>query len=260
MSDIQRPVGDFVWYEYMARDVAAARSFYGALFGWSASTEAAFEAGTYTQLSAGPHKFGGMMTQGEELPAKPDWLGYVWVEALEATLSKVAEAGGQIVVPATDIPETGRFAVLADPCGAAVAVFERAAESDDEGLPSESVPGLFCWAELWAHDVDDAKAFYQAVFGWSTDLMEMPGGIEYTVCKIGEVNTAGIMASPVSPDVPAFWLYYVSVADTDATAARAVELGGEVWQGPEDIPGVGRFAILRDPAGAAIGVIAPPAS
>lgn len=257
MSDIRRPLGDFVWYDYMTRDIAAARSFYGELFGWTLSGESDFEDGSYAQLSHGEQSFGGMMSLGEKPGARPDWLGYVWVEALEATLARATEAGGQIVVPVTGIPGTGRFAVLSDPCGAAIALFERAPEISDKGLPSTNVEGLFCWAELWAHDIEDARAFYRAVFGWDSASMEMPGGAAYTVCKIGEVNTAGIMASPLSPDLPAFWLYYVSVADTDATVVRARELGAEIWHAPEDIPGVGRFAILRDPAGAAIGVIAP---
>ncbi len=122
--------------------------------------------------------------------------------------------------------------------------------------------GAFSWSELMTSDPKSATEFYSALFGWTIDTMPMPGG-DYHVVKVGDAAIGGIMTQP--PDaaaMPPHWGSYVTVSDVDAIAARCAELGGKLVFGPQDIPGVGRFAVLLDRQGAALNVItyAPPAA
>jgi hypothetical protein len=118
--------------------------------------------------------------------------------------------------------------------------------------------GAFSWNELMTSDPEAALAFYTALLGWNTQKMPMPGG-DYHVVRVGETSVGGVMAMPPEAKaggMPPCWGSYVTVADVDATARRAVELGGKVVHGPQDIPGVGRMAVIIDPQGAALNVIA----
>ncbi len=118
--------------------------------------------------------------------------------------------------------------------------------------------GAFSWNELMTSDPGAAITFYTALLGWSTQKMPMPGG-DYHVVKVGDVSVGGVMAIPSDAKaggMPPNWGSYVTVADVDATARKAVELGGKVVHGPQDIPGVGRMAAIVDPQGAALNVIA----
>jgi predicted enzyme related to lactoylglutathione lyase len=118
-------------------------------------------------------------------------------------------------------------------------------------------PGAFSWNELMTSDPEAALAFYTALLGWRTQKMPMPGG-DYHVVKVGDVSVGGVMAIPAEAKaggMPPNWGSYVTVADVDATARTAVELGGKVVHGPQDIPGVGRMAVIVDPQGAALSVI-----
>ena len=118
--------------------------------------------------------------------------------------------------------------------------------------------GAFSWNELMTSDPEAALPFYTALLGWNTQKMPMPGG-DYHVVRVGETSVGGVMAMPPEAKaggMPPCWGSYVTVSDVDATARRAVELGGKVVHGPQDIPGVGRMAVIIDPQGAALNVIA----
>ncbi len=120
-----------------------------------------------------------------------------------------------------------------------------------------SETGMFFWNELTTPDVEGARVFYGKVFGWTAHVAEMPGGGgDYTSFMQGEAHVGGAMAPP-QPGIPPHWMPYVRVEDADATAAAAVEAGGQVCQAAFDVPTVGRIAVLQDPAGAVFAVIAP---
>ena len=119
-----------------------------------------------------------------------------------------------------------------------------------------TTPGAFSWSELMTSDPASAREFYGSLFGWKFDEMPMPEGA-YHVIKVGEASVGGIMGTPPgSSGMPPMWGCYVTVADADATARRCTELGGKVIVGPQDIPGVGRFAVILDRQGAALNIIA----
>jgi predicted enzyme related to lactoylglutathione lyase len=116
--------------------------------------------------------------------------------------------------------------------------------------------GAFSWNELLTTDPAAALAFYRSLFGWTIEDMPMPDGT-YHVIKAGGSAVGGIMKQPPkAAQMPPTWCSYVTVADCDATVRKATELGGKVLHGPEDIPKVGRFAVIQDPQGAFVNVIA----
>jgi hypothetical protein len=159
-----------------------------------------------------------------------------------------------VLAPPFDVMEHGRMAVIQDPTGAVVALWEPR-NYPGAGLLGE--PGALCWNELCTRDPARAGTFYADLLGWARETMPMPG-FEYTVFKRGEQQAGGMMAiQPEWGNMPPHWEIYFAVADCDATAANAGKLGGSVMKAPADIPGVGRFAVLRDPQGATFSVLQP---
>jgi hypothetical protein len=157
-----------------------------------------------------------------------------------------------------DVFTAGRMAQFTDPGGAMFAVWQ---PGETKGLDEVSDPGTLAWTELMSGDPAAAKSFYSAVFGWTAQDMPM-GEFNYTVISPAgggeDSGQGGIM--PISPEmagagVTTRWLPYFEVADCDAVVATASEQGGSVMVPATDIPGVGRFAALADPAGAPFNVI-----
>jgi uncharacterized protein len=120
-----------------------------------------------------------------------------------------------------------------------------------------ATPGAVSWTELTTADPKAAMGFYGKLFGWSFDTMPMPGGLEYTMFKVGETMVGGMMAPPPGAGpMPSMWAPYITVASADETAKACQALGGKVLAGPMDIAGTGRFVVLQDPQGAVFNVMA----
>lgn len=245
------PYGSFVWYELMTTDTAAARAFYGHVAGWTAEvTEIAGP--PYTLFAAPDGQVAGMMTLPDDLRAKgvpPCWTGYVGVEDVDASAALAQTLGGSMCCPPMDIPNVGRFATVADPQGAVIALFRWTMPGTTE-RPAPDAPGRFGWHELLAVDQATAFPFYQRMFGWekSTPVDMGPMGT-YQLFAIGGQDIGGMMSKP--PAVPvAHWLYYINVGDIDAAAARVAQGGGQVLNGPMEVPGGTWVAQCQDPQGA----------
>ena len=113
-------------------------------------------------------------------------------------------------------------------------------------------PGHFVWHDLMSTDVAKSLAFYGEVFGWTTESMQFVGSDEtHTLVKAGEQVVAAVMKVAMPSMLP-FWAGYISVDDVDATAKRVTAAGGKVLHGPSDVPGLGRYAFLKDPTGAVV--------
>jgi predicted enzyme related to lactoylglutathione lyase len=126
-------------------------------------------------------------------------------------------------------------------------------------MADESNRGRFIWYELLTKDPEAAKAFYTELLGWGTTVWEGGKG-PYTMWTRSETPIGGLMKLPdeaAAQGAPSHWLGYVHTPDTDATVARAQELGGKVCVAPMEIPTVGRMAILNDPQGAIFAVHTP---
>ena len=256
------------WVDTTQPDPDAAAEFYGGLFGWELEdvmpegSDAKYLIGRIRGLDVGA-----ISSQPEQAPTA--WNTYVWVDSADEAASKVKDAGGHVVAEPFDVMESGRMAVFADPEGAVLSVWEAKAHKGSQVVNEH---GSVNFNNLNTRDLDRAKDFYRAVFGW--EILDLGGGgMMFTRPGYGdhleELNpgtragmkemgapegfedvVAGIVVlGDDQSDTPAHWSVTFGVDDADATAARANELGGTVLIEPMDAPWV-RMSVLADPAGA----------
>jgi predicted enzyme related to lactoylglutathione lyase len=247
-TSVETHVGQIVWHDLMTTDVERAKAFYGEFLGWEFEVwqPGEFE---YSMITSGDRQHGGFRELDEASGAPPHWLAYVRVEDADAAAEQAAQAGGTVYVQPTDIPDVGRFSVLADPQGAVLAAF---APAEEMALPQ----GVFAWDELVTTDVEGAKAFYAAVLGWGS--REWEGEAPYTLfTNPAKQEVAGVMDRPANYEGPPSWLTYLLADDLEARVAKARELGAEVYLEGMDLPDIGRIAVLADPTGAAFGLFKP---
>ncbi len=238
------------WVDLGTPDVEAAIAFYGGLFGWSA-TVGPPEAGGYAIAELKGKPVAGLGPQMN--PGPPFWATYVNVTDADAITPLVTANGGSVIAEPFDVMDVGRMGIFVDPTGAVFSVWQAKAHIG-AGLVNE--PGTLSWNELVTTDIDAAKPFYKAVFGWDADTQGAPPNT-YTEWKLNGRTIGGAMPKPpmMPAEVPSNWGVYFAVDDTDASVAKAGELGGSTIMPPMDIE-PGRFAVLSDPAGAVFNVIA----
>jgi hypothetical protein len=207
-------------------------------------------------LKLGERTVGALFQMGsEQAGMPPHWSAYVAVASADQAAKQAATLGARIVMEPFDVMEHGRMAVIQDPQGAMVALWQ-AKEHAGAGVLDE--PGALCWTELMTTDTAAAARFYTGLFGWTAESTPM-GAAAYTVFKRGDKSAAGMMAiSPEMGPMPPNWLGYFAVQDCDQSVARAIMLGGQVAVSPTDVPTVGRFAVLHDPQGATFAILGQP--
>jgi predicted enzyme related to lactoylglutathione lyase len=236
-------------------DLDGAVDFYAGLFGWDIpESENAEQTGGYRQAMLRGKPVAGMMPLMQE-GQPPAWSSYVSVEDADATVAKVKEAGGTVMAEPMDVMDLGRMAIFADPTGAVLGIWQ---PGTFIGAEVVNETGAVVWNELNTRDPEAAKSFYGSVFGWGFEAREFETGT-YNTLKVGEDTVGGMIdITGRAPDeVPAHWLVYFAVDDTDATVAKATGSGGDVALAPFDISGVGRIGILKDPFGAVFAVMTP---
>jgi predicted enzyme related to lactoylglutathione lyase len=250
--------GRFVWYELMTTDTAAAQAFYGKVVGWG--TQSADMPGmSYTLLMAGDAQVGGLMELPKEARAAgapPMWMGYVAVDDVDAGAEKAKALGGRVDVPPQDIPGVGRFAIVADPQGASLALYRSANPAQDQ--PADPMaPGRIGWHELYAADWEADYPFYRGLFGWEkAEAIPMGEMGTYQLFSHGGSDIGGMMTKP--PSVPApFWLFYFNVAGIDAARERVASAGGQIVNGPMEVPGGAWIVQGLDPQGAMFALVGP---
>ncbi|MGH7117699.1 MAG: VOC family protein [Acetobacteraceae bacterium] len=248
----------FIWYELMTPDPVAAARFYGRVMGWTA-TDSGLADRSYTIVSAGETPVGGMMAMPASAArpgARPGWLGYIGVRDVDAAASRVTAAGGTIHRPAEDIPEVGRFAVVADPQGAPFVLFKGSADAGP-ARPQAGTPGFTGWHELHSKDWESAFAFYSGLFGWTKAEAHDIGAMGiYQLFTIDGVAAGGMMNhKDVSPHP--FWLFYFNVADINEAAARVTSNDGRILSGPHEVPGGDVIVHCADAQGAMFAMVAP---
>jgi uncharacterized protein len=241
--------GRFCWVELATTDQAEARTFYRSLFGWEAGEQPMGPGETYTLFrKSGRDVAAGYRLRPDQKGVPPSWQVYVRVASADEAAARTTSLGGTVLAPPFDVFDAGRMALLRDPGGAVLAVWEARRNT---GLGVVDEPGAFCWAELMAKDLAGSASFYTSLFGWGTR-----GDARYTEWTLGDRSIGGMLEIQQDwGEVPPHWLVYFQVAACDASVERATSLGAKVTTAPRDFPGVGRLALLSDPQGASFYVI-----
>ena len=246
----KHPAGDFCWIELMTPDQNAAKTFYAGLFGWLANDTPIGPGQVYTIFQLQGRNVGacfGMRAEESQRGIPPHWHLYAAVDDADQAAAKATGLGGTILEGPFDVFDAGRMAVVRDPTGAVLSVFQSKRQA---GLGITGEPNTFCWADLITQDPARAKDFYAGLFGWEV----LPGEKDtsgYLHIKNGDQFIGGI--PPVREQTrkaPPHWMSYFYVEDVDASTKKAQELGARVYAPPMTIEGVGRMAVVADPQGA----------
>jgi hypothetical protein len=235
----------------MTTEPLKGKEFYTDLTGWG--TQAWEGPMPYDVWTNDGRPLGGVMELPEDARqggAPPHWLAYVNVDEVDGTVEEALKLGGGALVPGTEIPNAGKFAVLTDPQGAAFAVYSSSQESPQGMWPAQV--GEISWHELATTDYEAALHFYAKLFGWErTQVMDMGDAGTYQMFGAGDQTWGGVFNKPAEMPGPPFWLFYIRVPDVDSAAEKVKQLGGQVLNGPMKVPGGDKVAQCCDPQGAA---------
>jgi uncharacterized protein len=257
------------WVDTSQPDPEAAVPFYSGLFGWE--FEDVMPPGSEGKYFIARLRGADVAAVGsipESAPPTAMWNTYIWVDSADETASKARDAGGGVVMEPFDVMDSGRMAVLTDPEGAAFCVWQA---KNHRGAKIVNEHGSLNFNGLATRDVEGAKSFYGAVFGWTTlalpagEMWTLPGygdhleegspGLRKQMAEMGAPERFEDVVASINPipdddaDSPAHWSVTFAVHDADATAAKATELGGRVIVPPFDAPWV-RMTLISDPQGA----------
>jgi predicted enzyme related to lactoylglutathione lyase len=237
--------GRFVWHDLMTPNPAGSHEFYAKTVGWK--KQSWDKDPSYLMFAAPSGPIGGTV---EARAQTPQWLPYIGVTDVEATIATATQKGGRVQTEPTSLPNGGLYAVLVDPQGAEFGIHASSAAAEPETAPQL---GEFSWHEL-ATSVAPSVAFdfYASLFGWDeisqTDMGPMGMYLVFgrNGKQLGGMFDKGSQGKPGG----AYWVGYVSVGDLDDTIERAKAARGSVLTGPMDVPGGDRIAQLMDPHGA----------
>jgi predicted enzyme related to lactoylglutathione lyase len=247
-------VGKVIFTELVTPDLAAAKQFYGGLFGWtfrdiqSGNTE-------YAAASLDDHPVAGLIhkefSTGER--GQPAWLSFIAVRDVDATKNMAVQHGAKVLFAPHTLPGRGRQAVLADPQGAVFAVLASSSGDPPDVLAE---PGEWIWSSLITRDPDAGAAFYQTLFDYEVFDLPADEGAQHLLLATDNYARASANSWPANkPNIHPHWLNYVRVEDADKAAAKAVALGGRILVEPRIDRHGGKVAVIADPAGAAFGLL-----
>jgi predicted enzyme related to lactoylglutathione lyase len=250
--------GDFIWYELLTSDPAAAERFYGTVLGWRAR-RAEGSPVEYRIFGTGEAEVAGLMAIPPDAASagmRRGWLGYIGVDDVDAAASSILAAGGRQRMPPTDIPGVGRFALMADPQGVAFYVMRGTMEGTSASFAPRKT-GHCHWNELATTDQAAALTFYAGQFGWQRgDAMPMGELGEYRFITHHSEMLGAVMRRRSGGPPPA-WNFYFGVEDIDAAASLVTVGGGAIYHGPAEVPGGAFIIVAGDPQGAMFGLVGP---
>ena len=248
--------GDFIWYELLTTDADAAEAFYRDVVGWNVE-DSGQEGVDYRILMADGEGVGGLMQLTQDMTdqgARPVWLGYIGVEDVDATVAAIVDSGGSERMPAMDIPDVGRIAMVADPQGVPFYVMRGTSEGSSTAF-SPTAPGHCAWNELTTRDVAQGLDFYGRHFGWQKgDVMPMGDMGDYQLLEHNG-TMIGAMSPYIAEGGAPIWTYYFQVPDIDVAMARISAGGGQLLHGPHQVPGDDWIVIGVDPQSAMFALV-----
>jgi uncharacterized protein len=248
------PIGAPCWVDLTTSDTERSRAFYCQLFGWTAE-DPAQEFGGYFNFTKDGARVAGCMANQPSMEMPDVWSVYLAADDARKAVDAAVGHGGQVLVHAMDVADLGTMAVVNDPDGAVIGIWQ---PGRHQGFEIHGEPGTPSWFELHTRDYQATVAFYRDVFGWDTHVVSDTPEFRYTTHRHGQNWLAGIMdASDFLPDsVPAHWSVYFGVDDTDAALTKITELGGSILTAAQDTP-YGRLATAADPTGTPFKLVAP---
>jgi predicted enzyme related to lactoylglutathione lyase len=257
------PLGSFIRYELMTTDPDGARGFYGKVVGWKIVGDAPRDGGVdYRHIvreDGGGN--GGVLALSEEMSkggARPCWMGYLSVEDVDAAVAAIVAEGGRSLVPAFEL-DVGRIAMVADPQGIPIYLMKPVPPAHDPHASSDVYARMdvqhVSWNELYTPDIEASKAFYARHFHFAfNDKMPMGPMGDYWFIDHGGQTIGAMMQQPPHVPVPG-WNYYIRVADIDAATAAVTANGGQVLNGPMEVPGGDWIINGIDPQGAPFSLV-----
>jgi uncharacterized protein len=249
--------GTFSWVELCTPDAGKARTFYTRLFNWDVHEMSMGPDNSYFIFRVGGKDVAAMYQLTADQKTKgvtPHWLSYVTVTDADAAAAHATKLGGTVLAPPFDVGDIGRMAMIQDPQGGSFALWQA---KEHGGIGRRGEVGTLGWNELMSSDIKAGTSFYQELFSWKTEMMSMPG-MDYTIFQNDGKGVGGGMQRPGSmANVPTHWLPYFIVENCDAVLAQATRLGATVPMPAHEAKGVGRWASIIDPSGAAFAVLQP---
>lgn len=244
-----------IWFDVMTSDPDGARKFYAALFGWNYDIGGE-ETGFYTMCKVGGANAAGLgpIMPGQNMP--PAWTVYFGVSDIEATATRVVQAGGQIAVPIMQIMHYGRMAVCVDSTGAAFGLWQ---PQEHVGAMVIEQHGAMGWCEVNTRNAEDAAAFYRDVFDLAPQQLDDSSMTYYMLNQNGTAVAGVLQMGPDFGNAPPHWIPYFVVNNMDESTNVVTSNGGTVTHGPFPSP-YGRIAVIMDPQGAMLCIIQPPAA
>lgn len=238
-------LGEPCWVDYAASDVPRAQEFYTTLFGWTADVSGE-EYGGYVSFRRDGHLVAGLGAAMEGQQPNT-WLTHLLVEDASAAERAALAAGAQALAPTMTIGDQGRLAVVADPGGAVIGLWE---PQEHRGFELVAEVGGPAWHELYARSYANQVDFYTTVFGWQTQVLGDTADFRYATFGDPAAPAGGVYDADgmLPPGVPSHWVVYFGVTDVTVSSQRVVELGGTVVRDPWDSD-FGRFAQVTDPLG-----------
>jgi uncharacterized protein len=249
--------GAAAWVDLATDDPEAARGFYGTLFGWTFEIGGP-ELGGYALAQLDGRNVGGLGPKPPGMPMPTAWTLYFASADAKATAAAIKEAGGTVIVEPMDVMGEGWMAIASEPTGAVFGLWQ---PGRNKGARTIGEPGSLAWNELNTRDGKKAAAFLAKVFGHEVKKLDAPG-MDYQTLHLGDQTVGGVlqMNAQWPAEVPAHWMIYFAVDDTDARSTQVTSLGGKVCVPPFDSP-YGRIAVVEDPQGAVFSLVqtTPPA-
>jgi hypothetical protein len=247
MADSVR--GRVLWYELLTTDMKAAEKFYTAVVGWTVTPFDGAPEPYDMWTRAGGEPVGGVMKIPQGMNFPPHWEMYVGVDKLEDAIARIERLGGRALGPLVEVPNVGRMRTMTDPQGAIFAIYEPSSPPPGETEPQV---GNGSWHELMTTDAEAALKFYTELFGWTpTEAMDMGPMGKYHMFKRGFPLGGMMNKSPEMAQVPPNWGLYFRVADINEATGRVKANGGQVLNGPMEVPGGDMIVNCMDPQGAA---------
>jgi predicted enzyme related to lactoylglutathione lyase len=262
-AETQQPQsrGDFIWYELITPDPTGAKAFYDAVVGWNVEATSSFPNG-YRMIGRSDGKMaGGLMQLNAEMRqhgARPTWLAYISVPDVDASLASIDQAGGKALMPAFDIPEVGRVAMVADPQGAPFYIMKPIPPSNDPNAVSDvfspDAQQRVGWNELQTSDEEEARSFYGSQFGWGSDeFMDMGEMGKYRFWDHNGIRLGALFNA--ANGQPSHWRFYIRVPSISAAKTTVEAKGGTIHMGPHQVPTGDWIIIGSDPQGAEFALV-----